>query len=159
MPALASRIAGWARELGLGAIGVSDVELGEASARLAAWIAAGRHGTMDYMVRHAALRAAPGDLVPGAIRVISARIDYWPSQARDANATLAQPQRAYVSRYALGRDYHKVLRGKLQALADRIEGEIGPFGYRVFCDSAPVMETVFASKAGLGWRGKHTLVL
>ncbi|HQU50742.1 MAG TPA: tRNA epoxyqueuosine(34) reductase QueG, partial [Casimicrobiaceae bacterium] len=159
MPALASRIAGWARELGLGAIGVSDVELGEASARLAAWIAAGRHGTMDYMVRHAALRAAPGDLVPGAIRVISARIDYWPSQARDANATLAQPQRAYVSRYALGRDYHKVLRGKLQALADRIEREIGPFGYRVFCDSAPVMETVFASKAGLGWRGKHTLVL
>ena len=159
LPALAARIGDWARELGLGAIGVTDVDLGDAPARLADWIAAGRHGTMDYMARHAALRAAPGDLVPGAIRVISARIDYWPARSRDAAATLGQPDRAYVSRYALGRDYHKVLRGKLQALADRIAGAIGPFGYRVFCDSAPVMEVAFASKAGLGWRGKHTLLL
>jgi len=159
LPALATLIEGWARELGFGAIGVSDVDLGDAPARLADWIAAGRHGTMDYMARHAALRAAPGDLVPGAIRVISARIDYWPAGAADANAALAAPERAYVSRYALGRDYHKVLRGKLQSLADRIADEIGPFGYRVFCDSAPVMEVAFGRKAGLGWRGKHTLLL
>jgi len=159
LPALAARIGDWARELGLGAIGVTDVDLGDAPARLADWIAAGRHGTMDYMARHAALRAAPGDLVPGAIRVISARIDYWPARSRDAAATLGQPDRAYVSRYALGRDYHKVLRSKLQTLADRIAEATGPFGYRVFCDSAPVMEVAFASKAGLGWRGKHTLLL
>jgi len=157
--ALARRIDGWGRELGFGAIGVSDVDLGDAPARLADWIAAGRHGTMDYMARHAALRAAPGELVPGAIRVISARLDYWPADARDANEVLADPRRAYVSRYALGRDYHKVLRGKLQRLADRIAGEVGAFGYRVFCDSAPVMEVALASKAGLGWRGKHTLLL
>ncbi len=159
LAALATRIEGWARELGLGAIGVSDLDLGDAPARLADWIAAGRHGTMDYMVRHAGLRAAPADLVPGTIRVISARLDYWPGEARDASAVLADAGRAYVSRYALGRDYHKVLRGKLQSLADRIAAEVGAFGYRVFCDSAPVMEVAFASKAGLGWRGKHTLLL
>jgi len=157
--ALAARIANWARELGVGAIGVSDIDLGEAPQRLADWIAAGRQGTMDYMARHAALRSAPGDLVPGAIRVISARFDYWPAKARDAQAVLGDRDRAYVSRYALGRDYHKRVRATLQALADRIAADAGPFGYRVFCDSAPVMEVAFAAKAGLGWRGKHTLLL
>ncbi|CAG1008030.1 Epoxyqueuosine reductase [Burkholderiales bacterium] len=159
LDALGDRIAVWARELGFDAIGVADVDLGDAPQRLADWIAAGRHGTMDYMARHAALRAAPGELVPGAVRVISARFDYWPSASRDARAVLDDPDRAYVSRYALGRDYHKVLRPRLQALAARIEAEAGPFGYRVFCDSAPVMEVAFGAKAGLGWRGKHTLLL
>jgi epoxyqueuosine reductase len=157
--AIASRLPVWADELGFGAIGVSDLDLGEAPRRLRDWIDAGRHGTMDYMARHAALRGEPGALVPGAIRVISVRMDYRPAEARDARAVLGDPRRAYVSRYALGRDYHKVLRRNLQALADRIAAEAGPFGYRVFCDSAPVMEVAFASKAGLGWRGKHTLNL
>jgi len=157
--AIASRLPAWARELGFGAVGVSDVDLGDAPQRLRDWIDAGRHGAMDYMARHAALRADPGALVPGAIRVISVRMDYWPAEARDARAVLGEPDRAFVSRYALGRDYHKVLRTSLQALADRIAAEIGPFGYRAFCDSAPVMEVAFAQKAGLGWRGKHTLLL
>jgi len=156
---IASRLPAWARELGFGAVGVSDVDLGEAPQRLRDWIEAGRHGAMDYMARHAALRADPGTLVPGAVRVISVRMDYWPAEARDARGVLGEPDRAYVSRYALGRDYHKVLRHGLQALADRIAAEVGPFGYRVFCDSAPVMEVAFAQKAGLGWRGKHTLLL
>ena len=157
--ALASRLRAWAGELGFGAIGVSDVDLGEAPRRLREWIDAGRHGTMDYMARHAALRADPRALVPGAVRVISVRMDYWPGDARDARAVLDAPERAYVSRYALGRDYHKLLRASLQALADRIAADVGPFGYRVFCDSAPVMEVAFGAKAGLGWRGKHTLLL
>ena len=156
---LAARLPAWARELGFGAIGVSDVDLGEAPQRLRDWIGAGRHGTMDYMARHAALRGDPPALVPGAIRVVSVRMDYWPSAARDAQAVLGTRERAYVSRYALGRDYHKVMRANLQALADRLAAEAGPFGYRVFCDSAPVMEVAFGAKAGLGWRGKHTLLL
>ncbi|HET9337684.1 MAG TPA: tRNA epoxyqueuosine(34) reductase QueG [Casimicrobiaceae bacterium] len=156
---LAARLPAWARELGFGAIGVSDVDLGEAPQRLRDWIGAGRHGTMDYMARHAALRGDPPALLPGAIRVVSVRMDYWPSAARDAQAVLDARERAYVSRYALGRDYHKVMRANLQALADRLAAEAGPFGYRVFCDSAPVMEVAFGAKAGLGWRGKHTLLL
>jgi epoxyqueuosine reductase len=113
---------------------------------------------MDYMARHGAKRARPAALVPGTLRVISARIDYSPAAA-DAEATLADRSKAYVSRYALGRDYHKVLRARLQKLADRIEAEVGAFGYRVFTDSAPVMEVEVAVRAGLGWRGKHTLAL
>ena len=157
--ALAARIRDWARELGLGAVGIADLDLGDAPKRLRDWLAQGRHGDMDYLARHAALRADPAALVPGALRVISVRVDYWPAAARDAAAVLADPERAYVSRYALGRDYHKVVRGKLQALADRIGADIGAFGYRVFSDSAPVMEVAYATKTGIGWRGKHTLAL
>jgi epoxyqueuosine reductase len=113
---------------------------------------------MEYMRRHGARRARPRDLVPGTVRVISARMDYLP-EAADGPATLADGAKAFVSRYALGRDYHKVLRARLQKLADRIESEIGEFGYRVFTDSAPVMEVELAARAGLGWRGKHTLLL
>jgi epoxyqueuosine reductase len=134
---IASHLPAWAGELGFGAVGVSDLDLGDAPQRLRQWIEAGRHGTMDYMARHAALRGDPDALVPGAIRVISVRMDYWPAEARDAHEVLGAPDRAYVSRYALGRDYHKVLRHNLQALADRIAAAVGPFGYRVFCDSAP----------------------
>jgi epoxyqueuosine reductase len=155
---LAATIKAWGRELGFGALGVADVDLGAAERRLAEWIERGYHGAMDYMARHGARRARPRELVPGTLRVICARVDYWP-EAADAERVLADAGRAYVSRYALGRDYHKVLRGRLQTLADRIAGEVGPFGYRVFTDTAPVMEVELAARAGLGWRGKHTLLL
>ena len=157
--ALAGRIVAWGRELGFGAVGISDTDLSAEEARLVSWLAAGRHGAMDYMARHGTRRARPADLVPGTIRVISARLDYFPARARDAAAVLADPALAYVSRYALGRDYHKVLRQRLQRLADRIAAEVGAFGHRVFADSAPVMEVALAAKAGTGWRGKHTLLL
>jgi len=155
---LAAAIKSWGVELGFQAIGIADADLGEAEARLAEWLARGFHGEMDYMARHGPKRARPGALVPGTLRVISARMDYRPAAA-DPDATLADRSKAYVSRYALGRDYHKVLRTRLQRLAERIEAEVGQFGYRVFTDSAPVMEVELAARAGLGWRGKHTLAL
>jgi len=157
--ALADRITGWGRDLGFGEVGISDTDLSTEEARLVAWLDAGRHGEMDYMARHGATRARPAALVQGTLRVISARMDYLPPGAHDAAAVLANPGMAYIARYALGRDYHKVLRGRLQRLATRIRGEIGDFGYRVFTDSAPVLEVALAAKAGLGWRGKHTLLL
>jgi epoxyqueuosine reductase len=155
---LAASIKSWGAALGFQAVGIADADLGAAETRLAEWLARGFHGEMDYMARHGAKRARPGALVPGTLRVISARMDYLPAAA-DAEATLADRSRAYVSRYALGRDYHKVLRARLQRLADRIESGVGAFGHRVFTDSAPVMEVELAARAGLGWRGKHTLAL
>jgi epoxyqueuosine reductase len=155
---LAAAIKSWGVALGFQAVGIADADLGEAEARLADWLARGFHGEMDYMARHGAKRARPAALVPGTLRVISARMNYLPA-ATDAEATLADRSKAYVSRYAMGRDYHKVLRARLQRLADRIETEVGAFGYRVFTDSAPVMEVELAARAGLGWRGKHTLAL
>jgi epoxyqueuosine reductase len=162
--ALALRIRGWASELGFGAVGITDLEVDAAAARLDAWLAAGRHGDMDYLERHAALRAEPARWVPGALRAIMVRMDYRP---RDGDADwvareqrrLEQRDAAVVSIYARGRDYHKVLRQRLQQLADRIEDEVGSFGYRVATDSAPVLEVELARKAGIGWRGKHTLLL
>jgi len=156
--ALAADIGRWARELGFASIGVTDTELSEAEDHLQRWLGAGRHGDMAYMARHGTARSRPGELVPGTIRVISARMDYRPEAANDA-AVLADPERAYVARYALGRDYHKVMRARLAKLVERIAGAVGPFGYRVFTDSAPVLEVALAAKAGLGWRGKHTLLL
>ncbi len=158
LAALAVAIKAWGGELGFQAVGIADADLGAAEARLAEWLARGFHGELDYMARHGAKRARPAALVPGTVRVISARMDYLPDAA-DAESVLADRSRAYVSRYALGRDYHKVLRNRLQRLADRIRGEVGEFGYRVFTDSAPVMEVELAARAGLGWRGKHTLAL
>jgi epoxyqueuosine reductase len=155
---LAQDIQRWGRELGFQEVGIADTELGEAEERLQRWLAAGRHGDMAYMARHGTARSRPRELVPGTLRVISARLDYWP-EAADARANLDDPSRAYVSRYALGRDYHKVLRARLAKLVDRIAAQTGPFGYRVFTDSAPVLEVALAAKAGLGWRGKHTLLL
>lgn len=155
---LAATIKAWGSELGFQAVGIADVDLGPAEQRLLAWLAAGRHGELDYMARHGARRARPAELVPGTVRVISARMDYLP-EAADSWQVMDDGERAFVSRYALGRDYHKVLRGRLQRLADRVAVEIGAFGYRVFTDSAPVMEVELARKAGLGWRGKHTLLL
>jgi len=156
---LAGRIVAWGRELGFGAVGIADTDLAAEEARLLDWLAAGRHGAMDYMARHGVRRARPALLVPGTLRVITARLDYFPARSRDAAAVLADGARAYVSRYAVGRDYHKVLRRRLQRLADRIADEVGPFGFRVFADSAPVLEVALAARAGTGWRGKHTLLL
>jgi epoxyqueuosine reductase len=163
LAALVEQIREWGRALGFGAIGVADVDLGEAEARLIEWLERGFHGEMDYMARHGRTRARPAELVPGTLRVIVARCDYLPASAGDwvseGWTTLASPERAYVARYAHGRDYHKVLRARLQTLATRVAGALGPFGYRVFTDSAPVMEVELARKAGVGWRGKHTLSL
>jgi epoxyqueuosine reductase len=153
------RVKRWGRELGFDAVAIAGTDLARDEARLIEWLGRGWHGEMEYMARHGARRARPAELVPGTISVITARLNYTPAKARDAWVTLEDPASAFVSRYALGRDYHKVLRAKLQALADRMTAELGPFHYRVFTDSAPVMEVSLASMAGLGWRGKHTLLL
>ena len=157
--ALARDIQRWGRELGFQQVGITDCELGAAEERLRAWLARGWHGDMDYMAAHGVKRSRPDALVPGTVRVISVRMNYLPADAASAGSVLNDPAVAYVSRYALGRDYHKVLRRRLQRLADRITEAAGPFRYRAFTDSAPVMEVALAEKAGLGWRGKHTLLL
>lgn len=156
---LKHRIRAWAVEFGFRQLGVADTDLGAAELRLLDWLARGYNGDMDYLARHGTRRSRPGELMPGTLRVISVRLDYLPAQAEDAEAVLEDGKRAYVARYALGRDYHKVLRSRLQRLAERIGQEVGEFRYRVFTDSAPVMEVELAVKAGLGWRGKHTLLL
>jgi epoxyqueuosine reductase len=164
---LAGRIRAWAGEIGFQQIAIADIDLGEAETRLLEWLDRGFHGDMDYLERHGTLRSRPAALVPGTIRVITARLNYFPPGARDAESVLGAPELAYVSRYALGRDYHKVLRNRMQRLAERIRADAAPlerrlgavFHTRVFTDSAPVMEVELAVKAGLGWRGKHTLLL
>lgn len=152
--ALTRAIKDWGKALGFSAIGISDVDLGDAEAGLEAWLAAGFHGEMDYMTKHGLKRARPAELIPGTIRVIAARLDYFPQRDRPI-----APGEANIARYAWGRDYHKVMRAKLKRLAAQIEAQIGDGAYRVFCDSAPVLEVEIAEKAGLGWRGKHTLLL
>jgi epoxyqueuosine reductase len=188
LAALALRIKTWGRELGFGAVGISDTDLSAAEAGLAAWLEEGCHGEMDYMAKHGMKRARPAELVAHTRRVISARMAYLPAhmphhvaphasldaevgkvdesalqEARnwraDEHARLTDPSAAVVSIYARGRDYHKVMRNRLQQLAEKIEAEIGAYGYRVFTDSAPVLEVELAQKAGVGWRGKHTLLL
>jgi epoxyqueuosine reductase len=156
---LKSRIREWARELGFQDIGVAGIDLGEDEAHLDAWLAAGQHGEMDYMARHGSLRARPAELVAGTRRVVSVRMNYAQGDDPAAWDTLADGERAYVARYALGRDYHKLLRGRLQKLADRITAEVGPFGYRAFVDSAPVLERALARNAGLGWIAKNTCLI
>ncbi|MDR2625937.1 MAG: tRNA epoxyqueuosine(34) reductase QueG [Zoogloeaceae bacterium] len=160
---LTDRLAGWAVELGFSALGIAAVhgaELQDAHARYTDWIKEGRHGQMDYMARNADLRARPEGLLPDAQSVLSVTLAYWPEEGlARARAILAQPERAYVSRYALGRDYHKIMRRRLNALAQRMEGVVGAFAWRVCVDSAPVLEVAFARQGGLGWRGKHTLLL
>jgi len=149
--ALVQRIRDWGRGLGFQAVGIAEADLAAAEPRLLDWLAQGRHGEMEYMARHGALRARPAELKPGTLRVISCRMDYYTGEDGSADA--------YIARYARGRDYHKVLRARLQRLCEHIEGEVGSFGYRVFTDSAPVMEVELAVRAGIGWRGKHTLLL
>ena len=154
--ALAGQIKQWGRELGFQQLGITDTDLTADEAHLLRWLKHQQHGEMAYMQSHGTKRSRPDELVPGTVRIISVRLDYWPGQASDAQQILEDPLQAYLSRYALGRDYHKVLRKRLQQLASRIEQRIGPFGYRAFTDSAPVLEKAIARKAGLGWIGKHT---
>jgi epoxyqueuosine reductase len=156
---LSERVKRWGLEAGFDAVAVSGIDLAEEEARLLDWLGRGWHGAMDYMARHGTRRARPAELVPGTLSVVTVRLDYWPGDARGADEVLADPTLAYVSRYATGRDYHKVLRSRLQALAARMVAELGDFPCRVFTDSAPVMEVALATRAGLGWRGKHTLLL
>ncbi|MCR4346595.1 MAG: tRNA epoxyqueuosine(34) reductase QueG [Sulfuricaulis sp.] len=153
---LASDIKRWGQELGFQKIGIADIELGDAETRLLSWLKLGRHGEMHYMESHGTRRSRPQELQPGTLRVISARLDYLPGQVADSETVMRDPQLGFISRYALGRDYHKVLRTRLQKLAERIESQVGPFQYRAFTDSAPVLEKALAEKAGLGWIGKHT---
>lgn len=153
---LADDIRRWGKDLGFQQIGFSDIDLQQAEGRLLQWLDKNFHGEMSYMSKHGAKRSRPELLVPGTLTVITARMDYLDDDQENAKALLDDAQKAYVSRYALGRDYHKVLRGRLRQLGVRIEEEIGPLGHRVFVDSAPVLEKPLAEKAGLGWIGKHT---
>ena len=145
-----------AAALGFAAIGVTSIEIPEDERHLLNWLAEGFHGEMDYMSRHGVMRSRPQQLAPGTVRVVSARMDYWPADSASPEAVLADPTLGYVSRYALGRDYHKILRRALATLAQQLALRIGPFGYRVCVDSAPVLEKALARNAGLGWIGKHT---
>jgi epoxyqueuosine reductase len=161
---LSADIKSWGLALGFDQIGITDTDLQHAEADHQAWIAKGFHGEMDYMAKHGVKRTRPAELVPNTLRVISARLDYLPPAAADAEAIMQHSDKAFISRYALGRDYHKVMRSKLQKLCDKIQSELqsrqfADFNYRVFTDSAPVLEVALAEKAGLGWRGKHTLLI
>ena len=156
---LARRVRELAREFGFQRCGISGIELAEDEAHLRDWLSKGLYGSMEWMARHGSLRARPGELVPGTLRVISVGLDYGRNDGEEAWQTLAAGERAYVARYALGRDYHKLMRQRLQKLADRIQQEVGPFGHRVFVDSAPVLERALARDAGLGWIGKHTCLI
>ena len=156
---LARQIKTWGKDLGFQEVGICGVDLTKHEARLTDWLANGNHGEMEYMARHGSKRSRPAELIPGTRRVISVRMDYWPPVATPLARLLEQPELACISRYALGRDYHKVIRQRLQKLASRVEQQIGPFGYRAFVDSAPVLEKALAEQAGLGWIGKHSNLL
>lgn len=158
--ALKSLIINEARNLGFTSTRIGPARIATSTqARFAQWLKDGCHGSMDYMERHAELRQHPAQLVPGALTVISVQLPYWPATAQPAETQLADRDAAYVSRYALGRDYHKVIRNRLQTLAERLTAVAGPFVYRAFTDSAPIKEVALATQAGLGWEGKHTLAL
>jgi len=156
LPQLANDIKSWARVAGFQHVGITDTDLSQAESYLFNWLKQGFHGEMHYMQQHGTKRSRPAELEPGTLRIISTSMNYWPRADIDLLALLKQPEQAYISRYALGRDYHKVLRKRLQALVDRIQNQVGQFGYRVFTDSAPVLEKALAEKAGLGWIGKHS---
>lgn len=156
---LFSKLHALGKSLGFNAIGISNVELSLAEQYLFDWLEQGYHGDMDWMQRHGTKRSRPAELVPGTLSIISVRMDYFPPDSTDAAMLLNHPERAYISRYALGRDYHKLIRQRLEKFAQQLQAEVGPFGYRVFTDSAPVLEKPIAVKAGLGWMGKHTNIL
>ncbi|HXQ31818.1 MAG TPA: tRNA epoxyqueuosine(34) reductase QueG [Steroidobacteraceae bacterium] len=155
-PEFAAELKGLALALGFDEVGIAGIDLADDEARLLEWLAAGLHGELHYMERFGARRARPAAIKAGTVRVITVRLDYWPGAARPAQAVLSDPSLGYVSRYALGRDYHRLMRGRLQQLADQLGRRIGPFGYRVFVDTGPVLEKPLARNAGLGWIGKHT---
>ncbi len=156
---LAADIKKWGKALGFSEIGIADTDLSHAEIEHQAWIKKGFHGDMDYMAKHGIKRTRPAELVPKTLRVISARLDYLPPNAKNSWEVMENGNQAFISRYALGRDYHKVLRNKLQKLCDKIAEHYHDFEYRAFTDSAPVLEVALAEKAGLGWRGKHTLLI
>lgn len=161
---LSADIKSWGLALGFNQIGITDTDLQAAEVKHQAWVAKSFHGEMDYMAKHGLKRTRPAELVPNTLRVISVRLDYLPPDSLDSESVLQDQSKAFISRYALGRDYHKVMRNKLQKLGDKIQTEvtklaITDFSYRVFTDSAPVLEVALAEKAGLGWRGKHTLLI
>jgi epoxyqueuosine reductase len=159
MIALAQDIKRWGRELGFADIGITDTDLSQAESGHQEWVAKGFHGEMDYMAKHGTKRTRPAELIPNTIRIISARLDYLPPKAKDSWQVINDGKQAFISRYALGRDYHKVVRNKLQKLCDNIQQATQQFEYRAFTDSAPVLEVALAEKSGLGWRGKHTLLI
>jgi epoxyqueuosine reductase len=171
---LLAQLRAWALELGFSQIGVADIDLSQAETSMLSWLAQGFHGEMTYMARHGTKRSRPAELVAGTVRIITARMNYLPKSTSNTNPTnlsskndwqaiewqrLSNPQQATVSLYARGRDYHKVMRSRLQKLAEKLSAVVGPLGFRVFTDSAPVLEVELAAKSGLGWRGKHTLAL
>jgi len=156
---LTNKIELWCQQLGFQQFGISDTDLSASETRLLNWLDQGFHGEMEWMQRHGTLRTRPKELVPGTLRIISVRMDYLPPAGREPQSVLDDPTLAYVSRYALGRDYHKIMRKRLQKLAEKIQAEIGSFGYRAFVDSAPVQEKTLAEKAGLGWQGKHSNII
>jgi epoxyqueuosine reductase len=156
---LAERVRAHALELGFRSVGIADTDLSAIEPQLEQWLAEGRHGEMDWMERHGSKRTRPAELEPGTVRVISVAMDYWPQDSAPPKAVLQSPDKGYVSRYALGRDYHKVMRNRLQKLAERIRKDAGELGARAFVDSAPVMEKPLAHKAGLGTPGKHTCLI
>lgn len=157
--ALAAQVRALSRQLGFQRCGITGVELGQDQEHLRSWLAEGLYGSMDWMARHADMRSRPAELIPGTLRVISVGLDYGRNDSDAAWATLANGERAYVARYALGRDYHKLMRKRLQTLARRLQEQVGPMGHRVFVDSAPVLERALARNAGLGWIGKHTCLI
>lgn len=154
--ALAYKIKQWGQELGFQQVGITDINLQDAETHLNNWVAKGFHGEMEYMHKHGKKRTQPNLLIPNTASIISVRMDYLPESANKINQAIDSPITAFISRYALGRDYHKILRNRLQKLAEKIETEVGSFGYRAFVDSAPVLEKAIAEKAGLGWIGKHS---
>lgn len=155
MQSLSKKIQEWSRELGFQQVGITDTDLSSYEPRFQDWLAKGLHGNMSYMEKHGTKRTQPADLIPNTIRIISVRMDYLPPDTSIVEV-LQNPEKGYISRYALGRDYHRLMRKRLEQLAQKISTEIAEFGYRVFCDSAPVLEKPIAEKAGLGWIGKHT---
>ena len=155
---LADHIKHWGRELGFQQVGITDIDLKAHEEHLNAWLANGYHGNMEFMAKHGTRRTRPDELEPGTQRVICVRMDYLPADTQSI-AQLRTPENAYISRYALGRDYHKLMRKRLAQLAKKIEQTVGPIGYRAFVDSAPVMERALAQKAGLGWFGKNAMLL
>lgn len=159
MNELQNKLRDWAKSYGFQQLGVSDIKLAESEEKLGKWLQAGFHGSMEYMARHGTKRTRPEELVEGTIRVITLRMDYWPEPAAEPWSVLGDDQQGFISRYALGRDYHKLMRKRLQQLANKIEHELGEMNYRVFSDSAPVMEKALAEKSGIGWVGKHSNIL
>lgn len=159
MSELHNKMQGWAKSFGFQQLGVSDINLAESEEKLLRWLEAGFNGSMGYMSRHGTKRTRPAELVPGTVRVITLRMDYWPEAAAEPWSVLTDDKLGFISRYALGRDYHKLMRKRLQQLSNKIEQELGDMNYRVFSDSAPVMEKALAEKSGIGWVGKHSNIL